>query len=292
MFSYLNCCFCQVIGHLSPAISYLGSASWGPQEFMKQNIMLTKPMPKFVYVKEASISCRTSSVIHGTFKIKRMDVIIHNSRMSDTFNSSKIFSNSQKMAEINSPDCGIWISVDQGRVKITCEEDRVDILTDISNINSVIFRYQKSDIEESVFKSLGTQLLNCFLYFYHQISLSHFTFTFSLSPRNALSSERSRNTTHSSISRNNELNMKNHDMPVKFEGPGGQSVFQALDFVKTSPFLNFQLLVNVAISRFLITRCSVSDILVGAHQLSKISSFLSVGGDFQTISWKIQVSVL
>ncbi|XP_038880803.1 uncharacterized protein LOC120072502 isoform X2 [Benincasa hispida] len=281
----------EVIGHLSSTISYLGSTSWCPQEFMKQNIMLTKPMPKFVYVKEASISCRTSSMFHGSFKIKRMDVILHNSRMSDTFNSSNIFS--QKMAEINSPDCGIWMSVDQGGVKVTCEEDGVDILTDISNINSVIFRYHKSDIDESVFKSLQTQLLNCCLYFYHQISFSHFILTLSLIPRNGSSSEGLRNIHHSSISRNNELNVENSDMAVNAEGPGGRSVFvQDLDFVSTSPFSNFQLLVHIAISRILITRCSVYDILVGAHQLSKISSSLSVGGDFRTISWRIQGGLL
>lgn len=255
---------------------------------MKQNSMLTKPMPKFEYVKEASISCHTSSMIHGAFKIKRIDAVLHNSRRSDTFNSFEIFSNSQKMAEINSPDCGLWMSVDQGRVKVTCEEDRVDIITDISNINSFIFRYHKSDIDQSVPKSLQTQLLNCNLYFYHQISLSDFMLKLSLSSRSGSSSEGLRNINHSSISRNNGLNVENSDMAVDSEGPGGRSVFvQDLDFV--SQFSKFQLLVNIAISRILITRCSVYDILIEAHQLSKLSSDLSVGEDFR---WKIQVIVL
>ncbi|XP_031743221.1 uncharacterized protein LOC101222087 isoform X2 [Cucumis sativus] len=278
----------KVIGNLSSAISYLGSCSWYPQEFMKQNSMLTKPMPKFEYVKEASISCHTSSMIHGAFKIKRIDAVLHNSRRSDTFNSFEIFSNSQKMAEINSPDCGLWMSVDQGRVKVTCEEDRVDIITDISNINSFIFRYHKSDIDQSVPKSLQTQLLNCNLYFYHQISLSDFMLKLSLSSRSGSSSEGLRNINHSSISRNNGLNVENSDMAVDSEGPGGRSVFvQDLDFV--SQFSKFQLLVNIAISRILITRCSVYDILIEAHQLSKLSSDLSVGEDFR---WKIQGGVL
>lgn len=287
-FSYPKCYFCQVIGNLSPAISYLGSCSWYPQEFMKQNIMLTKPMSKFEYVKGASISCHTSSMVHGAFKIKRIDAILHNSRRGDTFKSTKIFSNSQKMAEINSPDCGIWMSVDQGRVKVTCEEDRVDIITDISNINSFIFRYHNSDIDQSVPKFLQTQLLNCNLYFYHQISLSDFMLKLSLSSRSGSSSEGLTNIHHSSISRSNGLNVENSDMAVDSEGPGGRSVFvQDLDFV--SQFSNFQLLVNIAISRILITRCSMYDILTEAHQLSKLSSDLSVGEDFR---WKIQVIVL
>ncbi|XP_022977391.1 uncharacterized protein LOC111477741 isoform X1 [Cucurbita maxima] len=283
----------KVIGHLTAAISYLGSTSWGSQKFMNQNIILKKPMPKFVHVKEASISCRNSSMIHGTFIIKRMDVILHNSRTSDTFNSYKIFSNSQKMVEMNSPDCGIWISVDQGRVKVTCEEDKVDILTDISNINSVIFRYRESDTDESVFKSLRTQLLNCHVYFYHQISLSHFMLATFLSSHNGSSSEGLRNIRNSYISRNNELNVEDSDMAVNSGGSGEQSGFvQALDIFSTSPCSNFQLLVNIEIGRILVTRCSVYDILVGAHQLSKISSSLSIGGDFQTIFWKIQGGLL
>ncbi|XP_050944650.1 uncharacterized protein LOC103484730 isoform X3 [Cucumis melo] len=278
----------KVIGNLSPAISYLGSCSWYPQEFMKQNIMLTKPMSKFEYVKGASISCHTSSMVHGAFKIKRIDAILHNSRRGDTFKSTKIFSNSQKMAEINSPDCGIWMSVDQGRVKVTCEEDRVDIITDISNINSFIFRYHNSDIDQSVPKFLQTQLLNCNLYFYHQISLSDFMLKLSLSSRSGSSSEGLTNIHHSSISRSNGLNVENSDMAVDSEGPGGRSVFvQDLDFV--SQFSNFQLLVNIAISRILITRCSMYDILTEAHQLSKLSSDLSVGEDFR---WKIQGGVI
>ncbi|TYK12928.1 DUF1162 domain-containing protein/Apt1 domain-containing protein [Cucumis melo var. makuwa] len=210
-FSYPKCYFCQVIGNLSPAISYLGSCSWYPQEFMKQNIMLTKPMSKFEYVKGASISCHTSSMVHGAFKIKRIDAILHNSRRGDTFKSTKIFSNSQKMAEINSPDCGIWMSVDQGRVKI---------------------------------------------------SLSDFMLKLSLSSRSGSSSEGLTNIHHSSISRSNGLNVENSDMAVDSEGPGG---------------------------RILITRCSMYDILTEAHQLSKLSSDLSVGEDFR---WKIQGGVI
>ncbi|XP_022132801.1 uncharacterized protein LOC111005570 isoform X3 [Momordica charantia] len=281
--------FIQVIGHLSSAICYLGSASWGPQEFMKQNIMLAKPMPKFVYVKEASITCRTSYMILGVYKIKSMDVILHNSRVSDAFDSCKIFSNSQKMAETNLPDCGIWISIHEGRVKVTCEEEKVDILTDISEIVSFIFRYQKRGIDKSVSKYLLTQLLNC----YHQIYLSNFMLILSLSPCNASSSERSRNIPHSSISRNNEFNVENFDMAVNSEGPGGQSVFaQALDFDSTSSSSNLQLLVNVSISRIFITSSPVHEVLVGVHQMSKLSSFLLVGGEFQTISWEIQGGIL
>jgi hypothetical protein len=38
-------------------------------------------------------------------------------------------------------------------------------------------------------------------------------------------------------------------------------------------------------------RCSLKNVLVGAHQLKKLKSSASVASEFQTVSWNIQVII-
>ena len=176
--------------------------------------------------------------------------------------SMKIFDalTSRKFAEGGLSDCGIRASVQQTSFEIPCKE-QMEVLIDFSGIQSVIFRYQNQigeNTDQSVLKDLSLQSLDSL----YEMSLSTCMITLSLAPPEYASSSDSL----SNMVENSTL-MTDSEKPTHW------------------------LFTNIELSEIVIARCSLKNVLVGAHQLNKLQSSLSVGGEFRTISWRIKVII-
>jgi len=248
-----------VFGSLSSAVShaycFFDPVGPVPQEDIRQEIVLAEPEKEEIKMKGAPLICGSVLFkIYGTFKLKSVDMVLHVSRRRDNVESSvKIFDalTRRKLTESGLSDCGIWVSVRQTSIKISCEE-QVEVLTDLSGMQLVIFRYQ-NDIgkhtDHSVLKDLPLQSLNWF----YEISLSKCKITLRLVlPENASSSYRLSNV------------VENSTLTTDSERP------------------THWLLINVELGEIYMARCSLKNVLVGAHQLKKLkssNSLLEYSGD-------------
>ncbi|XP_042974875.1 uncharacterized protein LOC122306512 isoform X1 [Carya illinoinensis] len=260
----------QVVGSLSSAVSDLYSSFdlIGPaaQEYIRQEFVLAEPEKADIAVKGAPLIYDSILFrIHGTFKLKSVDMVIHVSRMSDNVESSmRLFDalTRRKFAETGLSGCGIWLSVKQTSVEILGKE-QVEVLTDLSGVQSVIFRYQNERgklTDHPVLKDLLLQSLNCL----YEVSLSNCIITLWLAPPPEIAS--------SSYSLSNMV--ESSSMKIDSERP------------------THWLVINVELGEISMARSSQKNVLVGLHQLIKLQSSLSVGGEFQTISWRSQGGII
>lgn len=257
-----------MVGSLSSAVShaycFFDHIGPVPQEYIRQEIVLAEPEKEEIKMEGAPLICgRVLFKTYGTFKLKSVDMVLHVSRRSDNVESSvKIFDalTRRKLAESGLSDCGIWVSVQQTSIKISCKE-QVEVLTDLSGIQFVIFRY-RNDIgkhtDHSILKDLPLQSLN----WLYELSLSNCKVTLGLVlPENASSSYRLSNV------------VENSTLTTDSERP------------------THWLLINVELGEIFMARCSLKNVLVGAHQLNRLISPASIVSEFQTVSWKIQVII-
>ncbi|XP_059458026.1 uncharacterized protein LOC132187653 isoform X3 [Corylus avellana] len=173
----------QVVGSLSSAVShaycFFDPIGPVPQEYIRQEIVLAEPEQEEIKVKGAPLICGSVLFkIYGTFKLESVDMVLHDSRRSDNVESSvKIFDalTRRMLAESGLSDCGIWVSVKQISIEISCKE-QVEVLTDWLGIQFVIFRYQNhigKRTDHSVLEDLLLQSLN----WLYELSLSNCTIT-------------------------------------------------------------------------------------------------------------------
>lgn len=271
--------------------SSFDSISTVPSEIMRQEFGIAES--KTIVEGPSSICNSTFILIEGTFMIKSADIILHNSRITDDVESSiKSFNilTSKKLAEPDFPDHGIWISIQQTSANISCEEWKLEIFADISEVQCNIFRYQ-SQKGETTNRPLPRDWLLHSLNSLYEISLSSCRFTLSLLlPQSASSSGSLTNT-----SGGNKSCMDNISLATDSESSSGQSSFvQEIRAASNilAPVLNHWLHVNVELSVIYMGRHSVKNTLVGARDSKKLLSSLSVGGKFQEISWGMQVVLM
>lgn len=237
--------------------------------------------------------------IDGTCRFNSMDVILHNSRTSDDleFNTKKFdFLSGNKEAMKTLPDCGIWISIQETTFVISCEQEKMDLLSDLSGIMSSVFEYQNSvgnSHENIALQNLLLQSVNCL----HEMSLSRCTFTLCVGlVQNTSSSENEKQTFGSYSSDGNTTHLVRETNLSVSERLNNQS---PLIVKKTESSTNTGmqasasswLLIKVAVYNIFIGRCSMKTDLVQAHKLDKLLSSLSIGGEFHMIFWEIQVII-
>lgn len=238
--------------------------------------------------------------INGNCRFKSVDVILHYSRTSANVDSCvKTFEllTGNMLAEKKLPDCGIWVSIRPTTISISCEEEKVDLHTDSSGLVLLVFEYQNSigqNNDHIVLENIDLQSVNCL----HEISLSDCIFSLCLAPPNASSSNNESKTLRiSNPGGNISYLVRDTDLTIH----SGRSNNQSLRFVKemgsaTNVLMQSSgscwLLMNVEVGNVFIGRCSMKNDLVQAHQLNKFLSVLYIGGEFQMISWEIQVICL
>ena len=237
--------------------------------------------------------------INGTCRFKSMDVILHNSRTSYNGESRTRkfdFLTGNTLAVQKLPDCGIWISIQRATVVVSGEEGKMDLFTDLSGIMSFVFTYRNSigsNNDHIVLENLLLQSVECL----HEISLSGCTFTLCLGlDQNTSSSGNEIKTFGNSNSDGNISDLVRENNLIVSERSNNQSpssveMMGSPTNISISASARHWLLVNVALTDVFMGRCSMKSVLVEAHQSNKFLCLLSVGGEFQMISWEIQVII-
>ncbi|KAF2295130.1 hypothetical protein GH714_031616 [Hevea brasiliensis] len=106
-------------------------------------------------------------------------------------------------------------------------------------------------------------------------------------PRDRMSSSSG----NSPLGGNASYSVENSHLVTDSETLNSQSpTFENLGFSSfiSAPMSSHWFLINVTLSGIFVTRHSIKNAVVGAHQINKLTSLLSVGKDLQTISWRIQ----
>lgn len=240
-------------------------------------------------------------LINGNCRFESVDVILHNSRIKDNVDSwvrNFDFITGNMFAEKKLPDRGIWVSIQRTTISISCEEGKADLLTDSSGIMLLVFEFQNSignNNDHIVLENLVLQSVNCL----HEISLSDCMFTLCLgAPQNASSSDNESETCRMSNPGGNvSCCLPAINLAIFSRRSNNQSLRLVKEMgsamnVLTPASGSCWLLISVAVGNVFIGRPSMKNDLVQAHQLNKVLSFLSIGGEFQMISWEIQVMCL
>lgn len=279
--------------NVSRSFDFTGSV---PSEIIKQKSLVTKYAYEEATGEEVPSICScTLFLVEGILKIKHVDVILQKTRIINDMDSSiKPFDalSSNAFAELDLPDCGILISIQQASVDLSFEEERLEVLTDFLEIQSVIFGYQNQkgkNTYQSVFRDLLLQSCNCL----YEISVSNCKFSLSLFLSQSASSSRNMHSELGSASGSNRSYVDNFSFSIDSERSSSQSSnrSQKLRFASTisAPDPSHWLFLNVELGILYVGSCSQKNALFGSHDLTKLWSSLSVGGEFQTISWGIQV---
>lgn len=297
--------FWQVVVNLYSAVSYVFRSfdflDSAPSEIIKQKISLTKSVNEEAMEEEVpSISSSTLYLIEGILRIMPVNVVLQNTRINDDMESSiKTFDAlcGKTFTELDLPDCGILMSIQQTSVDLSCEEERMEFLIDFSEIQSVIFGYQNQkgkNTDVSAYRDLLLQSQSCL----YEISLSNCKFSLSLFLSHSDSASRIvHNELDGSTSGINRSDMNNSSFTgLERSSKQSSNHVQKLRFVSNipapAPDPSHWLFVNAVLGIVYVGSCSLKNALFGAHELNKLLSSLSVGGEFQTISWGIQVICL
>lgn len=264
-------------------------------EFKRQDIVSLEHENQSTVIGTSLICTSILFSLSGTFKFRPVDIFFHKSRISDEAGFMKnIDASSNKKLDDDILDCGVWISAQQTCINISCEEGKMEVLVDLSGIKFLLVRYEDhigKSFDQLVLGNLLLQPHNCS----HELSLSNCFFTLWLGhPHNALASCTASDTLGSSHSRCNVLHsMENSPItsPSEISTVWSRRFIEKLGFVPhtSTPAPSHWILLNIAFGEVFMTRCSIKNGLVGSHQVKKLLSSISVGGEFQTVSWAIQV---
>lgn len=289
------------------------------QELIRKNMVSTNSD-----VKKKILACKekcvmfilksTNFIIEAILDLGSLDVILSKSRKihsSENREKASSASTSATCQEIMTtqyretmlgmlyvPEFGVGVTVQRSCVQIFSEEGLVKVLFEVFGIQSIIFRCQDQTeccTDGSVLRNLRHQSSNCL----YEFSLSDFTFSISAAPHgNSLSSRNSSNAVDASNSSNltpyalegPDLIISSEGSEVQSCGPSqeqgqGQLLTQALGPASGSWFL----LINIGLGAVLLVERSMKNVVVEANQANKLTSSLSIGGEFRSISCDIQV---
>ncbi|XP_028760435.1 uncharacterized protein LOC114719142 isoform X2 [Neltuma alba] len=191
------------------------------------------------------------------------------------------------LAEKKLADYGILVSIQNTSVTISCEEGKADILSDSSGIMLLVFEYGNSignNDDHVLLEKLVLQSVNCL----HEISLSDCKVTLYLSaPQNAsLDNESKKPGGNISLGRDIDqaiCSERSNNQSLHFVKERGSATN-----IRTPASGSCWLLISVAVGNVFIGRCQMKNDLVPAHQMNKFLSLVSIGGEFELISMKIQ----
>ncbi|XP_030499771.2 uncharacterized protein LOC115715105 isoform X2 [Cannabis sativa] len=290
----------QVVTHLNSAVSHsLGSLDFigsMHSESIKQKCLVAKSVNEDAVGKEAPSICSSILfLVEGILKIKSVDVFVQKTRINyDVESSKKSFNalSSGTFADLDLPDYGILITIQQTSVDLSCEEERLEILTGFGEIQSLIFKYQKqreyTDLSE--FRDLLLQSHNCL----YEISVPNFTFSVSLFLLQNASSSRTMHSKLSGSSYKSYMDKSSFVIDSERSSSQNSNHMKKLRFASNipAPDPSHWLFVNLALGIVYVGSFSLKKALFKAHDLNKLLSSLYVGGEVQTISWGIQGGTL
>ncbi|KAK7359915.1 hypothetical protein VNO77_01883 [Canavalia gladiata] len=291
----------KAVASLSSVVSYLfnsfDNADFIHPEIMKQEALFADPDSSKATKRGALLTTNICPFFMDvTCRFKSMEIVLHNSRASDNlegYESMFHSSNGKKLAVQKLPGYGIWISIGQTTIVISCEEKKMDLLSDLSGIMSFVFEYKNSignSIEHIVLENLLLQPVNLL----HEISLSGCLFTLCWGHVQNTSSSGNESKTFCSFNADDNTSyMARETNLTVFERLSNQSSRLVTKMgsptnISVPASASHWLLINVAVTNIFIGRCSLKSDLVQAHKLNKLLSLLSIGGEFQRISWEIQ----
>ncbi|GFY93900.1 vacuolar protein sorting-associated protein, putative [Actinidia rufa] len=239
------------------------------QELMRQEMACADSKREAMLTRTKGVSLiltKALFVVHSTFELSSIDMVLCNSRRGSDINHSAMTfdaSNGRKLAMHGLPDYGILISVHKKSLEFCCEGGEVEVIVDLSGIRSVIFR------DHSEIWRTSDQ--------FQHINLAAFS-----ELRNALPSRIASNAAEGSTSVG-EISYVVGDSPsaINIESYGSASNRVALASAHW-------LTMNITISEIYVARLSVKKLLIGAHKSSKLEFSLSIGREFQMIACQIQ----
>ncbi|XP_039010299.1 uncharacterized protein LOC120139014 [Hibiscus syriacus] len=233
----------------------------------------------------------TLFLINGIFKLKSMDIFLCSSRISNEARSSKMAIgavSSTNSAANNLSDYGIWISLPRMCFDILYEEMKLELVIDLSGIQSVIIRYQEN-MRKRFTRSAVKEFLLCSHNCLYEVFSSHCIFTLLLSLPENLSSSTSvnemRDVSTSEVNTSSAVSSTEQSPIVE-----SSDFLQKLTFTSNIPVpaSSHWIFINIVVDEVFVTRCSVKNILIDAQKINKLLSSLYVGAKSQTITWEIQ----
>ncbi|KAM1156496.1 hypothetical protein ACFX2B_026994 [Malus domestica] len=290
--------FLQVLANLSSAMSYsfsrFAALSYSPFKFAIQEFAFPESENVETTVHGAPFNYSSFLVsFNGSFKLKSIDIILHKSRISGNLKScigTSDVSSSKKLADHDLPDCGIWISIHQTTADISSTEGKGKVISYLSEIQSIIFRYKNQKGESMDHSARGDllQSLDCL----YELSLSSCVFHLLLPlSQNNPSSGGVSNALGTSTSVGEIVHVENLPFTTDSESPNGQNCIflQETEFASNipPPDASHWLLINVTLGYIYMGRYSTKNVMNG-DQLHKFVSSVYVGGEFQTICCGIQ----
>ncbi|XP_050206496.1 uncharacterized protein LOC126656072 [Mercurialis annua] len=281
----------QVIADLFSAVSYAfdgfhinGHVSL--QGFLRQHTLFSEPDNDETTAEGAPLILKsTICSVNGTFLFKSMDVILQSSRTSGKKESlTEVYDglSHQNLPGQDLHDCGIWTSIHHTEVRMSYEEGKAEIHFNLLGFQSVIFRFQ--DLKGKRFDQLAVRnLLRDSHTWLSELSLSNLTLTLQISYPH----ERMSNSYSSSTSSDNITSIpENSNLSTDPEISDQSSMVENIGISAPTP--SHWILVSVSLGGIFVARRLLKNIVVGAHQLSELSSLLSIEGNLKKISWKIQ----
>ncbi|XP_057499975.1 uncharacterized protein LOC130784197 isoform X3 [Actinidia eriantha] len=257
------------------------------QELMRQEMACADSKREAMLTRTKGVSLiltKALFVVHSTFELRSIDMVLCNSRRSSDINHCAMTfdaSNGRRLAMHGLPDYGILISVHKKSLEFCCEEGEVEVIVDLSGIRSVIFR-DHSEIWRTSDQFQHINLLHSPSCVY-EIYLSQCTSALRLaSLQNALPSRIASNAAEGSTSVG-EISYVVGDSPsaIDIESYGSASNRVALASAHW-------LTMNITISEIYVAGLSVKKVLIGAHKSTKLEFSLSIGREFQMIACQMQ----
>ncbi|KAK9044527.1 hypothetical protein V6N11_058426 [Hibiscus sabdariffa] len=280
---------------LTHLCNYFGSSGNESFQMFRQDMVSGATKDEDLSNATPLIYNNTLFLISGILKLKSMDIFLCCSRLSNKARSSKLVfgaASSRNSAANNLSDCGIWISLPRMCFDILYEEMKLELVIDLSGIQSVIIRYQEY-IQKGFTRSAFRKFILCSHNCLYEVFLSHCIFTLLLSlPENLSSSTIVNEMINVSTSEANTSNSVEGASSSSEPPPSVQSpeYLQKLGFASniTVPASSPWIFINMVVAEVLVTRCSVKNILIGAQKINKLLSSLYVGPKSQTTAWRIQ----
>ncbi|CAK9151536.1 unnamed protein product [Ilex paraguariensis] len=251
----------------------------------------------------SSIYMNTIFVANNISELKSLDIVLHNSRK--TYNIEDYVKTvdgvrSKKLAMHDLPDYGICILVQQSFMDFSFKDGKVEVLIDVSEVRSVVFRFVSEVAKSSGefapdqfrLENLLLHSLNCL----YEVSIPRCTFSLWLGllqePSGSVSNGVDASTSGGKVSHMVEDSPRTVD--TERYGVQSFSFGQKLGFTSNilAPPSSHWLHVNIALSEVYLAGCPEKNILVGAHNLNKLDASLSVGRQFQAISCQTQGGVI
>lgn len=242
------------------------------KESLLQYLEVVDPDKENSMLKGPILLDKSTFFMKGTFKMSPMDLVFQYSmNNTDMSNSMKRF-DAIKLDKHNVFNCGMWVSIKDISVDISCGEGTPNVLICIDQVQLAVIKGWKRSI--NVLNKMLFQSLSCC----YEASVSNTTFAMYCDfPVGKMSNGRNISACNPSTSNDPQKSSARSSLGKNLPAT-------------VAPCSSQWLHINIAVGQIIIGRHSVTDLLLGAHETRELLLSLSVGGEFQIISSRIQVT--